>query len=75
MAIERISFWELFKLNGDGSLEPLHTIRIGGVQFGPGVKFTRGVSFSGIDLFRFVGKDLQVEKTGDKWIIRGIYNS
>ncbi len=71
--MERATFWEVFKLGTDGALEPIRRIQIGGVEFGPGVKFSRGVAFGGIDLFQYLGKSLQVEKTPEKWVIRGIY--
>jgi hypothetical protein len=79
MSVERINFWSLFTYNPDGTLEPKVRVRIGGVEFGPGVKFNRGVAFSGVDLFRFVGNDLQIEKqrVGDQeiYVIRAFYNT
>ncbi len=77
MSFKRVNFWELFTYYADGSVEPKARVRIGGVEFGPGVRFSKGVSFSGVDLFKFIGKDLQVEEegSGDKkvTIIRGFY--
>lgn len=71
--IKRVGFWQVFKINPDGSLEPLRRVRIGGVEFGLGVRFTRGVSFSGIDLFQFIGNDLEIEVQGEIVIIKGVY--
>jgi len=52
---ERVHFTEIFNLNSDGSLEPRINIQVGGVSFGPGVRFGRGVSFAGIDFTLFIG--------------------
>ncbi len=70
----RVKFWDLFQVNPDGSLEPKKQISIGGVTLQPGVKFTRGVSFSGFDLFQYYGADLEVEKKDGVSVITGIYN-
>jgi hypothetical protein len=69
----RINFNAVFNQNLDGSLEPKQRIRVGGVEFGPGVKFTRGVAFSGVDFGQFIGHDLEVETEGDILIIKEIY--
>lgn len=69
----RINFNALFMQHPDGSLEPRQRIRIGGVEFGPGVRFNRGVVFSGIDLTLFIGRDFEVETDGAVFVIKGIY--
>lgn len=69
----KINFWQIFRLNPDGSIEPLKQIRIGGVQFGPGVKFSKGVLFSGIDLTLYVGRDFDVEDQSGVLVLKGIY--
>ena len=69
----RINFSSVFRQNPDGSLEPTQRIRVGGVEFGPGIQFTRGVSFVGIDFTLFVGHDFEVETDGDVLILKGIY--
>ena len=71
---QRMNFYSLFRLNPDGSIEPLRLIRMGGVQFGPGVRFGRGVMFSGVDLTQFIGRDFEVEMQDNLVIIVGIYN-
>lgn len=73
MAEIKVNFYSLFKLNQDGSVEPLKLIRIGGVQMGPGVRFVRGVSFGNIDLFNYIGRDFSVEEENGISIILGIY--
>lgn len=70
---ERVNFYQIFRMNPDGSIEPLRVIRIGGVQFGQGVRFSKGVSFSGIDLSQYVGRDFLVEDQVGVLVIKGIY--
>ncbi len=70
---ERINFYQIFKVNPDGSIEPAKIVKIGGVQFGPGVRFGKGVSFSGIDLSLYIGRDFLVEEQNGVLIIKGIY--
>lgn len=69
----RTSFWNVFKVNADNSIEPLRRVRIGGVQMGPGVKFGPGVSFSGIDISKYIGRDMETDESGDVTVIRGFY--
>ena len=69
----KLNFHSIFRLHNDGSIEPLRVIRIGGVQIGPGVRFGRGVSFGGIDIFNFIGRDFQVEEQQGVIILIGIY--
>lgn len=69
----RINFYQIFKVNPDGSIEPIRVVRIGGVQMGPGVRFGRGVSFGGLDLSQYIGRDFQVEEQSGILIIVGIY--
>lgn len=69
----RLNFYQIFKINTDGSIEPLRIVRIGGVQFGPGVRFGGGVSFGGVNLAQYVGRDFQVEDQNGILIIIGIY--
>lgn len=69
----RINFYQIFRVNIDGSIEPLELINIGGVQMGQGVRFGKGVSFSGIDLTLYVGRDFLVEDRNGVLIIKGIF--
>ncbi|MDD5432500.1 MAG: hypothetical protein PHO70_05895 [Candidatus Omnitrophica bacterium] len=71
--MSRITFWELFQSHPDGSIEPLHPIKIGGVQFGPGVRFSKGVSFGGIDLIQYIGRDFEVETENGVYVLKGVY--
>ena len=71
--MNRRNFFEIFKVNIDGSIEPLRLVKIGGVQMGPGVRFGKGVSFSGIDLSQYVGSDFSVEEQNDVLVITGIF--
>ena len=69
----RINFNQMFVLGDEGSIEPKVKVKIGGIEFGPGVKFNRGVQLSGADIFGLVGKDLAVTQDGEAWLIHGYY--
>ncbi len=69
----RINFYQIFTVRPDGSIEPIRRVRIGGVEFGPGVRFARGVSFSGIDITLYVGRDFEAEENGEVLVLTGIY--
>jgi len=71
--MNRTNFNLIFRLNDDGSIEPLQFVRIGGVQMGPGVKFGRGVLFGGIDLYNFIGRDFQTNLENGVLVINGVY--
>lgn len=69
----KISFWEIFNTSPDGSLEPKKRIQIGGVQLGPGIRFSKGIAFGGIDFTLYVGRDLEIDQKGEVYVITGIY--
>lgn len=69
----RIKFDAIFHKYQDGSLEPKLKIRVGGIVITPGVKFSKGVAFGGIDFTNFIDHDLEVETDEDIIIIKGIY--
>lgn len=70
----RVSFDSIFSVDlNTNSLEPKQRIRVGGVEFGPGVKFTKGVAFAGIDFTQFIGKDLEIKTDDNVIVITGIY--
>ena len=71
--MSKLNFFEIFKNNPDGSIEPIRTVRIGGVQMNPGVEFGRGVLFGAINLFDYIGRDFEVEDQNGLIIITGIY--
>lgn len=45
-----IELLQCFRRNGNGTWSALKSITVGGVTMGPGVSFSRGVSFSGVDV-------------------------
>lgn len=69
----RLNFFQIFRINPDGTIEPIRVVRIGGVQVGPGVRFGRNIYFGGIDLSQYIGRDFQVEERDGILIIIGIY--
>lgn len=68
-----MNFSEVFITHPDGSIEPKMHVNVGGVSFGPGVRFGRGVSFSGIDFSLFVGRNFQVKEEKGIVNILGVY--
>jgi len=69
----RVPFNQIFTENSNGSISPRTAVNIGGVTMGPGVAFTRGVSFSGVDIASMAGRDLEVEYQGQLVVIKGVY--
>jgi hypothetical protein len=69
----RVSFNTIFIQHPNGTLEPKQRIRVGGIEFGSGVVFSRGVAFGGIDFTQFIGRDLEVETENEVLVIKGIY--
>lgn len=69
----RVPFDTVFIQHPDGSLEPRRRIKVGGVEFGPGIRFTKGVSFAGIDFTLFINHYLEVDEEEGILIIRQIY--
>lgn len=69
----RINFNSIFEQRPDGTLTPLQRIRVGGVELSPGVIFSKGVAFGGIDFTQFINHDLEVETDGEILVVKGIY--
>ena len=69
----RKRFEEIFRQYPDLSIEPIHPVKIGGVQFGPGARFGRGVLLSGFDLTKYTGREFEVDEEGAVWKLKGVY--
>ena len=69
----RINFDKIFQIHPDGSIEPKSLVKIGGVQFGPGVRFGKGIAFSGIVIADYLGRDFEVQEEGGITVIKGVY--
>lgn len=69
----RVTFDSLFKLISAGIYEPRQKIRIAGVVIGPGVQFTKGVTFGGVDLTLFQKNDFEIDVDEDTLILKSIY--
>lgn len=69
----RVRFSDVFNTNPNGSITPKSQVHINGVTMGPGIAFTSGVSFGGLDLTSLVGKDLEVEQKDGVIHIKGHY--
>ena len=62
--MERIvNFWEIFRQNPDGGIQPTRVVKIGSVKMGPGVVFGPGVSFGGVNLAQYAGRRLRVQES------------
>jgi len=61
----RVAFESLFDPRPDGSLRPRRLVQIDGVRLGPDASFARGATFSGVDLAKFAGRDLEVDYLPD----------
>lgn len=72
---QRVNFYNIFRVNDDGSIEPTRTVQIGAVRALPGVKFGRDVSFGGVNFSSFIGRDLEVENETGVTVITGIFSS
>ena len=71
--MERKPFWDVFKHHADGSIEPIVSVKIAGVQLGPVVRFGKGVSFGGVDFSMYIGHDLVVKEQEGVTVIVGIF--
>jgi len=69
----RLKFSEVFSKKPDGSITPLRPIKIGGVSLGPGVSFSKGVSFSGVDISKYDGSDIEADEADGILVIKGFY--
>ena len=68
-----VNFYSIFKVNSDGSIEPIRPVRIGGAQLGPGVRFGKGVLFGGVDISQYVGRNFSVEEVNGVYVVVGIF--
>ena len=69
----RVTFDSLFNRLPDGGLEPRQKIRIGGVVIAPGVHFSQGAIFGGIDLTQYLGHDFEIDVDDDVVVLKSIY--
>lgn len=69
----RLNFNSIFITHPDRSIEPRQRIRVGGVTFGPGVRFNQGVNIAGVDFTQFRQRDFEVDVDGDVIVIKGVY--
>jgi len=69
----RLTFGKVFIQHPDGTLEPRKRIRIGGVSLGPGVRFSTGAKFAGVDFTLFIGRDFDAQEENGVLVINGIY--
>lgn len=67
----KVPFDQLFQVNADGSVSPKMPVSFKGVTMTSAVKFSSGVMFSGIDITKYIGHDIEVnQQNGVSNIIR-----
>jgi hypothetical protein len=70
----RISFYKVFRDNGDGSYSPTKTTKIGGAIISQGVEFTSEAWFGDIEIAKYIGRDFEVKDLQDGTVeIKEIY--
>ena len=69
----KINFSQLFIVQ-NGMISPKVQIHLNGVTMSPGLSFGGGVSFGGIDLSQYIGKDFDVIIENEIYYIKGIFN-
>lgn len=67
----KISFSEIFQIEGGVFLEIKKPIRVGGVTFEP--MTMEGTYLGGVDWKAFEGNDLKIHTDGEVVVIEGIY--
>ena len=72
--ITRYKFLDIFQENPDGTLTPKKIISVNGVTFGPGVIFSQGVTFGGVNFHQYKYLDIAVEiRLDGVLVIKGFY--
>ncbi len=69
----RMKFEDVFHTNANGSVSPKQPVKFGGISMNPGVMFTRGVVFNGIDIASYIGRDLEAEIVNNTIVISTFY--
>jgi len=71
--IKKVNFYQLFRIV-DGNIETIKTVRIAGIQLGCCFVIIEGqISFGGINLYDYIGRDFQVRNQDGVSILTGIY--
>lgn len=70
----RLTYWQIFRLVDDNTLEVLRKLKIGSIEFDSGALIRRGTLVAGLDLFKFFPLNAEVEgdEDGDTWVLRRI---
>lgn len=69
----RLTFLQLFKLLDENTLQVLRKIKIGSFEIDAGAEINRGVTFAGIDLFKYLNADFDGEEKDGAFDITRIY--
>lgn len=63
------TFYQIFRLVDDKTLEFVHKTKVGGVEFDAGEQITRGLIIGGIDFFRYLGHEIEADKEEDGTLV------
>ncbi|MEK6952539.1 MAG: hypothetical protein AABX29_05990 [Nanoarchaeota archaeon] len=69
----KVPFNTLFKVNANGSIEPIQQIRVGGITLSPGVILSPGQVIAGIDFSQYRDRNFEIAVDGSLLVIKGIY--
>lgn len=69
----RVPASTIFSVNMNGTVTITKPTKIGGVKLPGNLIFSKGVRIGQRDLTTLVGKDLEVEKEGDTYTVKGVY--
>jgi hypothetical protein len=68
------TFYQIFTVINQDTLELLHTTKIGGATLQKGDRITRGEIVGGLDFFRYIGNEMNVEvETDGTHVVKSVY--
>lgn len=70
----KISFSNLFKEYSDGTVESKSPLRIGKTLVVPGIRFSEGTTFDGINILLFKGRNFEIKVHKGIKILEGVWS-
>lgn len=71
-----LTFYQIFRLIDDQTLELINRTQVGAAVFEPGSKISKGTIVAGIDFFNYIGNNMEVEtEENNTKVIKKIYLS
>jgi len=69
-----VTFYQIFTVVDDKTLEFIHDTKIGGIEFNAGEKINKGIVIGGIDFFKYLGNEMEVTvEDNDTYVIDKVY--